>query len=253
MIPFFRKIRKKMADDNRPLKYTRYAIGEIVLVVIGILIALQINNWNEGRKQKIQLNNIYSIVHENLMTDLLNIEKTVDYYEKREFLIEEILTKEYSSSFLDSIDEFNYSECEPCKGQIAMFESFNQQINGFELLKDYNESSSLDTKRLSNEIIQFYSDTGSTLAVYLSFIRSEAYSNLKFYEEFPWYIDYMNKTYNPEAVQFFTQNQTYKNKAATYKNISISNFLEILRDYKEKASDFVILIEDQLAGKRKTN
>jgi len=39
-----------MADDNRPLKYARYAIGEIVLVVIGILIALQINNWNEERK-----------------------------------------------------------------------------------------------------------------------------------------------------------------------------------------------------------
>ena len=50
MIPFFRKIRKKMADDNRPLKYARYAIGEIVLVVIGILIALQVNNWNEQRK-----------------------------------------------------------------------------------------------------------------------------------------------------------------------------------------------------------
>jgi hypothetical protein len=52
MIPFFRKIRKKMADDNKPLKYMRYAIGEIVLVVIGILIALAINNWNEKRKIK---------------------------------------------------------------------------------------------------------------------------------------------------------------------------------------------------------
>jgi len=39
-----------MADDNRPLKYARYAIGEVVLVVIGILIALQINNWNEESK-----------------------------------------------------------------------------------------------------------------------------------------------------------------------------------------------------------
>jgi hypothetical protein len=51
MIPFFRKIRKKMADDNKPLMYLRYAIGEIVLVVIGILIALQINTWNEKRKE----------------------------------------------------------------------------------------------------------------------------------------------------------------------------------------------------------
>ena len=47
MINFFRKIRKQLADDNKPLKYMRYAVGEIVLVVIGILIALSINNWNE--------------------------------------------------------------------------------------------------------------------------------------------------------------------------------------------------------------
>lgn len=42
-----------MADDNKPVKYFRYAIGEILLVVIGILIALSINNWNESRKQHI--------------------------------------------------------------------------------------------------------------------------------------------------------------------------------------------------------
>ena len=49
MIHFFRRIRKKLADDNKPLKYARYAIGEILLVVVGILIALQINSWNTDR------------------------------------------------------------------------------------------------------------------------------------------------------------------------------------------------------------
>jgi hypothetical protein len=53
MINFFRKIRKQLADDNKPLKYARYAIGEIVLVMIGILLALQVNNWNEDRIKKI--------------------------------------------------------------------------------------------------------------------------------------------------------------------------------------------------------
>ena len=52
MIPFFRRIRKILADDNKPLKYLKYAIGEIVLVVIGILIALYINNQNELRKER---------------------------------------------------------------------------------------------------------------------------------------------------------------------------------------------------------
>ncbi|WP_407556388.1 DUF6090 family protein [Winogradskyella sp. 4-2091] len=50
MIKFFRKIRYNLMETGRTSKYFRYAIGEIVLVVIGILIALQINNWNENRK-----------------------------------------------------------------------------------------------------------------------------------------------------------------------------------------------------------
>ena len=52
MIKFFRKIRQNLIMENKTSKYFKYAIGEIILVVIGILIALQINNWNENRKTK---------------------------------------------------------------------------------------------------------------------------------------------------------------------------------------------------------
>jgi len=52
MIKFFRKIRQNLLIENKTGKYFKYAIGEIILVVIGILIALQINNWNENRKHK---------------------------------------------------------------------------------------------------------------------------------------------------------------------------------------------------------
>ena len=51
MIKFFRKIRYKLMSENKTGKYFKYAIGEIILVMIGILLALQINNWNENRKQ----------------------------------------------------------------------------------------------------------------------------------------------------------------------------------------------------------
>ncbi len=51
MIKFFRNIRKSLLSEGKTSKYFKYAIGEIILVVIGILIALQINNWNEKRKQ----------------------------------------------------------------------------------------------------------------------------------------------------------------------------------------------------------
>lgn len=54
MLKLFRKIRQNLLSQGKTLRYFKYAIGEIVLVVIGILIALQINNWNERRKAFIQ-------------------------------------------------------------------------------------------------------------------------------------------------------------------------------------------------------
>jgi hypothetical protein len=74
MINFFRRIRKKMADDNKPLKYMRYAIGEILLVVVGILIALYINNWNEERQEKRLVQSYAKSLISDLEGDILTIE-----------------------------------------------------------------------------------------------------------------------------------------------------------------------------------
>lgn len=74
MINFFRKIRRKLADSNQFVKYSRYAIGEILLVVIGILIALQINNLNEEKKEK-KLGVKYLA---NLKLDLMSDIKALD-------------------------------------------------------------------------------------------------------------------------------------------------------------------------------
>jgi len=65
MIKFFRKIRYNLMSENKTGKYLKYAIGEIALVMIGILLALQVNNWNEGRKAlKLELNSLISLKQE---------------------------------------------------------------------------------------------------------------------------------------------------------------------------------------------
>ncbi len=66
MIKFFRHIRRTLIQENNMGKYFKYAIGEIVLVVIGILIALQINNWNEERKSAFEEKEILQNLYENL-------------------------------------------------------------------------------------------------------------------------------------------------------------------------------------------
>jgi len=70
MIKFFRKIRQNLLIENKTGKYLKYAFGEIVLVVIGILIALSINNWNEGRKLRNQEFKILIEIRTNLETTL---------------------------------------------------------------------------------------------------------------------------------------------------------------------------------------
>ncbi|WP_412561488.1 DUF6090 family protein [Winogradskyella sp. MIT101101] len=81
MIKFFRHIRQSMIKQNKTKKYLLYAIGEIILVVIGILIALQINNWNEDRKlaslEKAILIDLKQdlVITRNIMDDDLNQNK----------------------------------------------------------------------------------------------------------------------------------------------------------------------------------
>ena len=78
MIKFFRKIRQNLLTEGKTGKYFKYAIGEIALVVIGILIALQINNWNEFRKERIVESNILKEILVNLDTDIKSLDLKIN-------------------------------------------------------------------------------------------------------------------------------------------------------------------------------
>ncbi|OIQ36873.1 MAG: hypothetical protein BM563_09930 [Bacteroidetes bacterium MedPE-SWsnd-G1] len=77
MIKFFRKIRQDLLSKGKTGKYFKYAIGEVVLVVIGILIALQINNWNENKKQEQRAIIYANKIINDIKTDLKNIDSLV--------------------------------------------------------------------------------------------------------------------------------------------------------------------------------
>ncbi|MFC7357066.1 DUF6090 family protein [Jejudonia soesokkakensis] len=79
MLKFFRKIRQRLLTENKFSKYLLYAIGEIVLVVIGILIALQINNLNQKAQEKEQLEASLELMQLNLKEDLRKLDKQILY------------------------------------------------------------------------------------------------------------------------------------------------------------------------------
>ena len=85
MIKFFRKIRQNLLMENKTGRYLKYAIGEIILVVIGILIALQINNWNEQRKIKGNQEKYFSLIRTEAKNNLKEIKKVKDFHNTTNF------------------------------------------------------------------------------------------------------------------------------------------------------------------------
>ncbi|NNK81435.1 MAG: hypothetical protein HKO93_08040, partial [Flavobacteriales bacterium] len=77
MIKFFRHIRQRLLSENRLGKYLIYAVGEIILVVIGILIALQINNWNEDRKERAEEQVVLAQLHKEFKNNLAQLDEKI--------------------------------------------------------------------------------------------------------------------------------------------------------------------------------
>ena len=147
-----------MADDNRPLKYMRYAIGEIVLVVIGILIALQINNWNENQKSIKKGREILVDLRENLKSNTIqfqgDIEITKDVINSIDIVLNNItITKIYNDSLGKHLRRVTYWETSRWKssGYKAIIS------NGVEIIK---------SKELQEAIIDLYEITYPEIAEY---------------------------------------------------------------------------------------
>ena len=146
MIPFFRKIRKQMADDNQFLKYSRYAIGEIVLVVVGILIALQINNWNENQKTRTK-----ELTYlESIKTDLLlNVEELNNFLELRDSYVvscNRVLDYYEDELELDLVD-FNFHAV-----NVMIWFPFTQHDNTYRELLNSGNLALISDKKIKNDL-----------------------------------------------------------------------------------------------------
>ena len=104
MIKFFRKIRYDLMEKNKTGKYLKYAIGEIVLVMIGILLALQINNWNQNQKETSLELDILKEVRNGLTTDLADANFNLNSH-KDKFISQKIIVDwlESDIDFPDSL------------------------------------------------------------------------------------------------------------------------------------------------------
>ena len=101
MIKFFRKIRQQLLSENKFSRYFLYAIGEIILVVLGILIALQINKWNESKiHQQAEITFIKDLKND-LEQDRIRLENCLQNI-KKNIIAQDILILELPTSYRDN-------------------------------------------------------------------------------------------------------------------------------------------------------
>ena len=172
MIKLFRNIRQKLVAEGKTTNYLKYAIGEIILVMIGILLALQVNNWNEQRKNK----HIEYEMLSDLKSDLEETNKDIlDDIEGNQFFLNSTLNIQRhileNLTFHDSL--------------IMDFDIMTQQTTLFEKSSAYESLKSsglniISNNKIKKEITDFFN---------LKLARAQSTSKLSFNEIFMPYLE----------------------------------------------------------------
>jgi len=149
MIKFFQKIRQKLIKEKKASKYFIYALGEILLVMIGILLALQVNNWNEQRKDSAFELELLQSFRDGLQQDLADIDFNIRQHNRGIAAGDEILLymEEDRPYNLDTIAKLFSDFMTPAR--------FVYSTSAFETLKS-SGITNIKNKSLRNEIVGVY-------------------------------------------------------------------------------------------------
>ncbi|MFC3879569.1 DUF6090 family protein [Algoriphagus namhaensis] len=149
MIKFFRKIRQDLLSTGKTGKYFKYAIGEIVLVVIGILIALQINNWNESnQKSKKQIELLTSLRNE-INADIIYMSRQDSIYSIVENKFKIGINLFYKARNIKDIDSVNQFTPQLWNDFSINKNTYNEMLNSGDMYQIKN-------KPLQENIVKYY-------------------------------------------------------------------------------------------------
>jgi len=147
MIKFFRTIRKDLMEQNKTGKYFKYAIGEILLVVIGILIALQINNQNELRKDQILTNKYLIGFARDLSTDKSQLDTQITIRKKQSLSARALIkTIEHNEINLDSFYNHYY--------YLFPFYRFSPNTNTLEEILNSSQLRLITDENIKNRLLE---------------------------------------------------------------------------------------------------
>ena len=236
MIHFFRQIRQRLLTDNKFSKYLLYALGEILLVVIGILIALQVNNWNEEKKEN---NTLISILKNEKISIAIGIEKEEAQIQDINGWIDTVLNAQI---IIEEVDA-------PTPQQLKILESAFDVLNYLGLrtrkidnLQSLSQSISRSKLTGKNEVIRTISQLIDRFG-YGKDLLDIHQENLFGYDrslnrDVLWFNSKNEAIYNFELMKTDYQFQHYLTRSRRHKITSRNTGLRIVENYK--------LLQDQI-------
>ena len=220
MIKLFRNIRQNLLAEGKTTKYFKYAIGEIILVVIGILIALQINNWNENRKTEYKIKNTLEALRSDLIQDTLLITEIKPFINEQYKLNESFRTRVAGqNATIDTLIHIMQREFNPnWKDQIIYNKNAYHSLNENSLIENISNPLKTNIKNFYNKKSSLQSRVQKTTNDYREKITS--YVNTYTFGSTP--IHDQGKLID----SLVWTNINYSHLAATFQGIS--NFKRIL-------------------------
>jgi hypothetical protein len=223
----FNKHRFKMVEAKRLKNYLVYAIGEIILVVIGILIAVSINNQNEAKNDEAQVAKIALQVKKKITLDLANM-KTISKTLNEDLKLYNLYLKpektEKEQRYINAQAPFLVT-------LYVEFLSFNPIIS-----PSLNQAT-LDNNKLSTKLLEIqhdYTAINESLKPMEEIIKDELISNITYIKEhFDWYEKLVSNqpSFTNNELEYF-KSQDYKNRVVHMKFIYIDAYKDIIKDFE---------------------
>jgi len=238
MVQFFRRIRKKLLSENKFTKYLIYAVGEILLVMIGILLAFQVNKWNDESKARFLERDLLIEVQSSLRKDLNDVSENIKSIKRRD------LSRQIIIDWIESNDEYNDTLSTHLRESFTTT-YFAAYLGPYETLKQTGMRN-ISNDSLRNQISKLYNIT------YPHYLRFDANQDMIFKEHLVpksmKHLDELNYV-KPMVINEISKLRADKEYLSTFK--TTKHFGEILLYFgmiptKSEIETTLEMIEDEL-------
>lgn len=220
-------------------KYIKYALGEIILLVCGILLALQINTWNDNRKANNELDAVFQRISTDLELDIAKANNLVEIYTEEKESLDTLLSEKMATLIYERKSE---------AGHHCNYAELIINHVGFDQLVAIKNNTNLKPDTLIIEISDFYQQALSFNTSMVELVKNTTREGLEYYRDtYEWYPQFLANQITDEIIRDIYYDTRSRNFIEHYRVITLRNYLPFLEGYKETAEELKAEVDKRIA------